>query len=151
MQTPQKNEERRRFRRLPAAELHVAWRSRKGLFGSYSPTRSHDFTREGLSITERADTFRTGERVELKLNLVMTASRITLERVVAEVVNQRALVDNAGMVRYGLAFDFAGNRLMRSQQIRAQLGRIEGILERSEKLRLRLQPLEHIRGLAEQV
>lgn len=151
METPSKNEERRRFRRLPAAELHVAWRPRKALFGGYTSTRSHDFTREGLSITEKADTFQIGDRVELKLQLTMKASSITLERMIAEVVNERSLAGDANMTRFGLAFDFTASRLMRSQQTHAQLGRIEGILERGEKLRLRLQPLEHIRGLAEQV
>lgn len=151
METSSKNQERRRFRRLPAAELHAAWRLRKALFGGYTPTRSHDFTREGLSITEKADTFKIGDRVELKLQLTMKASRISLERLIAEVVNERTLEGDASLTRFGLAFDFTGSRLMRSQQTRAQLGRIEGILERSEKLRLRLQPLENIRGLAEQV
>lgn len=151
METSSKNQERRRFRRLPAAELHAAWRPRKALFGGYTPTRSHDFTREGLSITEKADTFKIGDRVELKLQLTMKASRISLERLIAEVVNERTLEGDASLTRFGLAFDFTGSRLMRSQQTRAQLGRIEGILERSEKLRLRLQPLENIRGLAEQV
>ncbi|WP_148861493.1 PilZ domain-containing protein [Marinobacter fonticola] len=151
MQMPSKNKERRRFRRLPAAELRVAWRPRKGLFGSYSATESHDFTREGLSIIERSDCFEIGDRLELRLELWMEASTLSLERIQGEIVNRQTLPDAGSLSRFGIAFNFTGSRLMRSQQTRAQLGRIEGILERSEKLRLRLQPLEHIRGLAEQL
>lgn len=147
MMTPE-HDERRRFHRLPAAELKVAWRPRKGLFGRYQPTRGFDFTREGLSITEASGTLVPGDRVELRLELTMDADNLTIDRVVADVVNSR---ETDGQARLGLAFDFQANRLMRAEQTRAQLGRIEGILERSEKLRLRLQPLSHINELARQV
>lgn len=147
MRTPT-DDEKRRFQRLPAAELKVAWRPRKGLFGRYQPTRGYDFTREGLCITEPPGTLATGDRIELRLQLAMETDDIIIERIVAEVVNER---NQAGMSRLGLAFDFRANRLMRAEQTKAQLGRIEGILERSEKLRLRLQPLSMISGLADEI
>jgi hypothetical protein len=139
-------DERRRFRRLPAAELHVKWRPRKGLFGSFQPTNGYDFTRDGLSIIAPEGTFSTGDRVELRLELRMEAGSMNVDRLLAQVVNQRS---HDGPVLYGLAFDYAASRSMRSAEKRAQLGRIEGILERGEKLKLRLQPLQEINGLAE--
>lgn len=141
-----KTDERRRFRRLPAAELHVQWRPRKGLFGTFRNTTGHDFTRDGLSVLVPETTFTQGDMLELRLELRMEAGSVLVDRLLAQVVNQRQY---EGLVLYGLAFDYAASRAMRSEDKQARLGRIEGILERSEKLKLRLQPLDEIDGLAE--
>lgn len=139
-------QERRRLRRLPAAELHVEWRPRKGLFGRFRPAEGRDFTRAGLSVCLHGDDrLDVGDILELRIELKMEAGTLHLDRVVAVVRNIRDTGEDKPL--YGLEFDYNANRTMKSDQTRAQLGRIEGILERSEKLRLRIQPLQDIEGL----
>lgn len=140
------HQERRQLRRLPAAELNVQWRPRKGLFGRFRPASGQDFTRAGLSLClEGDDTLEVGDAIELRIELRMEAGTLTLDKVAASVRNIRETGN--GTPLYGLEFDYNANRTMKSEQTRAQLGRIEGILERSEKLRLRIQPLKEIEGL----
>ncbi|MDX1633184.1 MAG: PilZ domain-containing protein [Marinobacter sp.] len=138
--------ERRQLRRLPAAELKVQWRPRKGLFGRFRPADGQDFTRAGLSLyLDGDDRLEVGDAIELRIELHMEAGTLGLDKVAAVVRNIREVDD--GKPLYGLEFDYNANRTMKSEQTRAQLGRIEGILERSEKLRLRIQPLQDIEGL----
>ncbi len=135
--------ERRQLRRLPAAELNVSWRPRKGLFHRYRPAKGLDFTRNGLSLRlNPEDTLAPGDTVEMALELVMEAGTLSVGRVVAIVHNMRDQPGSGPL--YGVGFDFNANRLMRSDHLVAQLGRIEGILERSEKLKLKIQPLSDI-------
>ncbi len=140
------HQERRQLRRLPAAELNVQWRPRKGLFGRFRPAEGLDFTRSGLSVyLDGNDSLEVGDAIELRIELRMEAGTLALDKVVAVVRNIRDT--GQGKPLYGLEFDYSANRTMKSEQTRAQLGRIEGILERSEKLRLRIQPLKDIEGL----
>lgn len=142
----QNQEERRHIRRLPAAELNVEWRPRKGLFNRFQPAEGQDFTRNGLSVSlNSGESLEIGDPVELRIELVMEAGMLHLDRVAAVVRNIREM-DN-DKPRYGLEFDFGASRAMKSDQTRAQLGRMEGILERSEKLKLRIQPLQEIDSL----
>tara|TARA_R100000687_G_scaffold54780_1_gene43537 strand:+ start:73 stop:555 length:483 start_codon:yes stop_codon:yes gene_type:complete len=149
MQAPSTND-RRKFRRFPAAQLQVSWRIRKGFFTPYALAQSEDFTREGVSILVKRQAtgdsaLSKGTRVELRLVLEMATGDLVVERLVARVQNQRSIGD---ATLYGLMFDFAANRYMRSEHTKAQLGRIEGILDRTEKLRLRVQPLNAIPAFA---
>ncbi|TBW52174.1 PilZ domain-containing protein [Marinobacter halodurans] len=136
--------DRRRFRRLPATELNLAWRPRNRLFARYRNIQGHDFTREGVAVTAAADTFSEGDRIELQLELVMAGTNLTAQGVVAEVVN---VARQGHQARVGLAFDVPASRRFGASALRARLGRMEGILERSEKQWLRSQPLESITGL----
>lgn len=139
MPTPQ-HPERRKLRRMPAANLALEWRPRKGLFSRFQPAEGRDFTRNGLSIAVNSQTgIKEGDAVELRVELSMEAGTLGLEKLVAIVRNIRD--NNRGGSLMGLEFDFGASRTMKSEQTLAQLGRIEGILERSEKLRLRIQPL----------
>lgn len=144
--TEKNHQDRRQIRRLPAAELNVEWRPRKGLLNRFRPAIGRDFTRNGLSLSiDSDDSLKVDDAVELRIQLVMEAGNLQLDKVAARVKNIRD--PDSNRPQYGLAFDFDANRLMKSDQIKAQLGRIEGILERSEKLRLRVQPLEEIASL----
>ncbi|MDX1456449.1 MAG: hypothetical protein R3276_02610 [Marinobacter sp.] len=126
---------------MPAANLALEWRPRKGLFGRYRSATAFDFTREGLSIViDEPTELKEGDTLEIRIQLSMEAGALELDKVVANVRNVRARGKEEQVA--GLQFDFSANRTMKSEQLQAQLGRIEGILERSEKLRLRLQPLE---------
>lgn len=131
--------ERRQRRRMPAANLIVEWRPRKGLFNRYQPAEGMDFTRDGLSMkTDQAAKLSEGDSLELRAQLSMEAGTLGLDKIIATVRNIRNCGDDQPIL--GLEFDFNANRTMKSEQTLAQLGRIEGILERSEKLRLRIQP-----------
>jgi hypothetical protein len=142
----QKPRDRRQIRRLPAAELSVEWRPRKGLFNRFRPASGQDFTRNGLSLTiEANEALQINDEIELRIELLMEAGSLHLDKVAAVVRNIHE--PRSGRPHYGLAFDFDANRHMKSDEIKAQLGRIEGILERSEKLKLRIQPLEEIDSL----
>lgn len=142
----QDQHERRKLRRLPAAELKLEWRPRKGLFSRFRPADSRDFTRHGVSLTiDSNDSLEADDIVELRIVLLMEAGTLGLGKVVANVRNIRE--DENGQPLYGLEFDLSANRTMKSEQTKAQLGRIEGILERSEKLKLRIQPLDDIGAL----
>ncbi|WP_375176658.1 hypothetical protein [Marinobacter mobilis] len=133
--------ERRRLRRMPAATLALAWRPRKGLFNRYQPAEGRDFSRNGLSLlTNEPGAIREGDSLELQAMLSMEAGSLSLDSLIATVRNVRD--GGNGQQVLGLEFDFGASRAMKSEQTRVQLGRIEGILERSEKLRLRIQPLE---------
>ncbi|WP_166269659.1 PilZ domain-containing protein [Marinobacter caseinilyticus] len=137
--------ERRKLRRLPAAELKLEWRPRKGLFTRFQAADGRDFTRHGVSMTiNQEDSLQTGDRVEVNVQLLMEAGALGLDKLVATVRNVREDENNRPL--YGLEFELQANRAMKSDQTKAQLGRIEGILERSEKLKLRIQPIEDIRS-----
>ncbi|WP_166262297.1 hypothetical protein [Marinobacter salicampi] len=141
-----KPQERRKLRRLPAAELNLEWRLRKGLFSRFRPAEGRDFTRNGVSVVlDSSDSLNMGDAVELKVELIMEAGALSLEKAAAVVRNIRETAD--GQPLYGLEFDFTANRSMKSDHTRAQLGRMEGILKRSEKLQLRIQPLKDIDAL----
>lgn len=141
-------QERRQLRRLPAAELNVAWRPRKGLFNRYRPAEGLDFTRKGLSLRlNPEDSLAPGDTIEMTLELIMEAGSLSVDRVVGVVRNLREQPGSS--LLYGVGFDFEANRFMKSEHTAAQLGRIEGILERSEKLKLKIQPLADIDSLQE--
>lgn len=133
--------ERRRLRRMPAANLALAWRPRKGLFNRYQPGEGRDFSRHGLSLVTAGNTrLREGDSLELQAELSMEAGSLNLDRLIATVRNIRD--DAGGQQVLGLEFDFRASRTMKAEHTLVQLERIEGILERSEKLRQRIQPLK---------
>jgi len=132
--------DRRKLRRMPAANLALEWRPRKGLFGRFRPAAGFDFTRQGLSmVVNGQDELKEGDAVELRAQLAMEAGVLNLDKVIATVRNLRQSGQDQQVA--GLQFDFAASSARKSEQLQAQLDRIEGILERSEKLRLRIQPL----------
>ncbi|MDX1755161.1 MAG: hypothetical protein R3175_03790 [Marinobacter sp.] len=136
-----KHNERRTLRRMPAANLALEWRPRKGLFGRFRQASAFDFTRQGVSMVVDDQTrLKEGDSLELRAQLSMEAGELNVDKVIAEVRNLRRGEQDQRIA--GLRFDFSASRTMKSEQLLAQLGRIEGILERSEKLRLRMQPLE---------
>lgn len=130
--------ERRRLRRFPAAELSAQIKARRGLFGSWETVNADDFTRTGISFESVNLTLEKGDVVEVRLTLLLDMGEIKVDRLIAVVRNQHR--HGVGW-RYGLEFDYSASRHMKSLTTQAQLGRIEGILDRSEKLRRRL----HIR------
>lgn len=124
-------DDRRHLRRYPAAELEVRIRPRLQLFGQGEVVEAHDFTRSGLGITT-SRSLKEGQRLILDLNLRLDRGEIQQNRLVAVVQNARSDGDRW---RYGLRFDYNANRHMRALSTQARVGRIEGILDRIEKLK----------------
>ncbi|WP_158227233.1 PilZ domain-containing protein [Mangrovitalea sediminis] len=127
--------ERRRFRRFPAAELSVQVKTRRGLFGKWETVNPEDFTRTGLAFESTGMELEKGDVVEVRATLLLDMGDLKVDRLVAVVRN----LHRHGIARrYGLEFDYSASRHMKALTTQAQLGRIEGILDRSEKLRRRL-------------
>ena len=126
-------DERRHLRRFPAAELEVRLRPGRSWFRRGEVVDAADFTREGVAIvTSRS--LKEEQKVLVDLILRLDRGEIHQNRVVAVVSNHRPEGDKT---RYGLKFDFNANTTMRALDTQARLGRMEGILERIEKLKAR--------------
>ena len=128
-------DERRHLRRFPAAELEVQLKPGRSRLrrGRGETVEAADFTREGVAIITSRN-LRIGQKVLVDLILRLDRSEIHQHRLVAEVTNMRA---EGNSRRYGLKFDYRANTTMRALQTQARLGRMEGILERTEKMRAR--------------
>ncbi|TDT44359.1 hypothetical protein DES49_0461 [Halospina denitrificans] len=125
--------ERRHLCRFPAAELEVRLRPGRSRFRKGEVVEAADFTREGIAIfTTRS--LKSGRKVLVDLTLRLDRGEIHQNRLVAVVSNQRP---EGKQTRYGLRFDFRANGTMRALDTQARLGRMEGVLERIEKLKTR--------------
>ncbi len=133
MAAASQHDERRHLQRFPAAELRVRLRTGRGWLKKGERVPAHDFTRAGIGVTTD-EKLKPGQKVELDLVLKLDRGEIVQNRVAATVHNQRS---EGNLFRYGLAFDYTANRRMRSLHTQARLGRMEGILDRIEKLRAR--------------
>lgn len=133
--------DRRRLRRFPAAELEAWIKRRPGILGQWYPVKAYDFTRAGLSISME-ERIEVGENMILRLQLGLDMGSIRADRLVARVRNVRQLPE--GRFLHGVEFDFKANRHMRSIQTQSKLGRMEGILDRSDKLRKRMMSQEEL-------
>ncbi|MGM0451366.1 MAG: PilZ domain-containing protein [Pseudomonadota bacterium] len=126
-------DERRHLRRFPAAELEVQLRLGRTRLRRGETVEAADFTREGVAIITSRN-LRIGQKVLVDLVLRLDRSEIHQHRLVAMVSNVRAEGDRH---RYGLKFDYRANATMRALETQARLGRMEGILERIEKMKAR--------------
>ena len=126
-------EERRHLRRFPASELEVRLRPSRSWFRKGEVVEATDFTREGVAIIT-PHSLKSGQKVLVGLTLRLDRGEIHQNRLVAIVSNQRP---EGKQIRYGLRFDFRANGTMRALDTQARLGRMEGILERIDKLKAR--------------
>ncbi len=126
-------DERRHLRRYPAAELEVRVRPKRQWFGQGEVVEAHDFTRSGVGITS-SQKLKTGQRVQVDLILRLDRGEIHQSRLIAVVQNARS---DGEHWRCGLRFDYNANRHMKALSTQARVGRIEGILERIQKLKAR--------------
>ncbi len=126
-------DERRHLRRFPAAELEVRLRPGRTRLRRGETVEAADFTREGVAIITSRN-LRIGQKVLVDLVLRLDRSEIHQHRLVAVVSNMRA---EGNRQRYGLKFDYRANSTMRALETQARLGRMEGILERIEKMKAR--------------
>ncbi|MAL97204.1 hypothetical protein [Hydrocarboniclastica marina] len=135
------NTERRHLQRFPALELEAQMKPQKRVLGPWTDIEAFDFTRTGLSIAT-PQTLAPDDVVMLRLRLPLATGDLTAERLVAVVRNVQPQPDHT--FRYGVEFDFGASRHMKRMATSACLGRIEGILDRSEKLRNRLMSQQEL-------
>ncbi len=103
------------------------------LLAAWSTITCVDFNKEGMAFLADVD-LDIGETVLLSLHIHMSRSTLEAENVVA-VVRSRKTQDH--MNRFGVQFNFDANRIMRGIKLQSVLGRMEGIMDRSFKQRLR--------------
>ncbi len=126
--------EHRRCRRHPTVELKTEIKIKKGLFSEWVSVEPCDFNKRGIAIeTEHA--FQPEDSILLKVTLAMAMGDICVDKIEGIIKNR---VDSGPHPRYGVEFDYSASRHMKSIDTQSKLGRIEGILERSENLRLRM-------------
>ncbi len=134
--------ERRRCRRYPSAELRAEVKIKKGLFSEWVGVEPCDYNKRGIAI-ETEFSFEPEQAITLSVTLKMDMGDIRVEKVEGIIRNK---IESGPHPRYGIEFNYAANRHMKSAETQSQLGRIEGILERSENLRQRMneqQSLNH--------
>lgn len=132
--------DRRSCRRFPAAELQAKVKIKSGIFNSeWEDVRVADYNKKGISFVTNQD-FTEGQEVTFHITLVMEMGNIEVNNIKAVVQNRysETTQPELGANHIGTAFNYQANRHMKSLDIQSQLGRIEGILERSQNLRLKL-------------
>lgn len=127
--------ERRRFRRHPSVKLIASAKSKKGLFNPWVEVLPRDYSKRGMAI-ETQEAFEINQPITLSITLEMELGEIHVTKVEGVIKNK---IPSSPIPRYGVEFDYSANRHMKSVETQSQLGRIEGILERSENLRLRIE------------
>lgn len=130
--TIQKNDnERRRARRFPSAELKTKLKVKKGLFSDWIDVNTRDYSKLGIAIeTDRQ--LEIDQSATLAISLVVDMGEIILDKIEGKVRNKAKEGFNH---RYGIEFDLESKK---SAQIQEQLLRIESMLEKSTRLQERL-------------
>lgn len=131
----QSHSERRRYRRHPALELKAEVNIKKGFFGQRIEVAACDYSKRGMAI-ETEYSFKPEQPITLSIILKMTTGDMRIDKVEGIVKN---IMTSHPKPRYGIEFDYDANRHMKALETKSQLGRIEGILERSETLRLKTE------------
>lgn len=127
--------ERRRYRRHPALELKAEVKIKKGLFGQRIEVEACDYSKRGMAIETEYE-FKPEQSITLSIILKMVMGDIRIDKVEGIVKNK---ITSHPRPRYGIEFDYDANRHMKAIETKSKLGRIEGILERSENLRLKME------------
>ncbi len=132
--------DRRSCRRFPATELLARVKIKSGIFSQHwEDIHTADYNKKGLAfITNQL--FNEGQELTLQITLMMEMGNIQVNDVKAIVKNCAPENDmpEHGAYHVGTLFDYAASRHMKSLDTQSQLGRIEGILDRSLSLKLKL-------------
>lgn len=132
--------DRRSCRRFPATELKVELRNKTGVFScQWHEVYTVDYNKKGFAFVTH-EAYEEGQALVFRITLLMEMGTIEVDNVRAVTRNHYPEVEHTdhGNKRIGVAFDYQANRHMKSLDTQSNLGRIEGILERSENLRLKL-------------
>ena len=132
--------DRRSCRRFPAAELKAELKIKSGFFSTaLEEIHTVDYNKKGLAFVS-SKPFEENQSITLKITLVMEMGNISIDNIIAVVKNKFPEHEHQqhGDTRIGAAFDFESTRHMKSIDTQSPLGRIEGILERSQNLRMKM-------------
>lgn len=135
-----KADERRKCRRHPAIELNAEIKVKKGLFGEWVSVKACDYNKRGMSI-ETGLALQPEQAITLKVILKMDTGDIKVEKIEGFIKN---CIKAKPHPRYGVEFNYSANRHMKSLDTKSQLGRIEGIMERSESLRQKIDEQQNM-------
>lgn len=132
--------DRRSCRRFPATELLAKVKIKSGIFSQqWEDIHTADYNKKGLAFITN-QTFSEGQELTLQITLMMEMGSIQVNDVKAIVKNSAPETDmpENGAYHVGTSFNYTANRHMKSLDTQSQLGRIEGILDRSLNLKLKL-------------
>ncbi len=129
--------EKRRERRVPAANLTAQMHSKQGLFSNRPILEVLDFNLLGLSLALPSEP-ELGSKLSLSLILNMDMGELKINQLDAKIVNKVKLERDDSSWRVGLVF------LKQSKQSGdnfSQLTRIKVMLEKNDAIRQRLKAL----------
>jgi hypothetical protein len=126
--------DKRRERRVPAANLTAQIKVKKGLFSDWVDLNVLDFNLLGLALALPSEP-ELGNKLSLKLALKMDMGDLKLNQIEAKIVNKMKIAGDDSMWRVGVVFS---NSSKNSGDNLAQLTRIKDMLERNEAIKQRL-------------
>lgn len=129
-----KPQEKRRERRVPAANLSAQIKVKKGLFSDWVDLNVLDFNLLGLALALPSEP-ELGSKISMRLILDMDMGDIKLNQIEGKVVNKMKLGDSDNLWRVGLVFS---NSSKTSGDNLSQLTRIKDMLERNEAIKQRI-------------
>lgn len=127
--------ERRKNRRLPAANLTAQLKTKQGLFTTWTDLEVSDFSLFGVALVLPSEP-ELGRKITLKLLLTMDMGDIGINQIEAKIVNK--LVREDGNWRVGLIFS---SQSKQSEETKTQLKRFQEILEKNEAIVGRLSEI----------
>ena len=127
-------QEKRRERRVPAANLKAQIKIKKGLFSNWLDLNVLDFNHLGLAL-ELPSEPELGSKLSLRLLLNMDMGELKLNQIDAKIVNKMRVKGSESSWRVGLVFS---NQSKHSGDNLSQLTRIKDMLERNEAIKQRL-------------
>lgn len=128
-------QERRRYRRYPAAELKAQVKAKKGLFGKdWLEVEVSDFSEQGIALMMDEQPV-LDQALTLKLRLEMDMGDIKIDKIQAQPKNK---VTTGGRWRLGLEF-ITDKSETKQEDVQKQLARIKSILEKNSALNERLK------------
>jgi hypothetical protein len=130
-------QEKRKQRRLPAANVKAHLKSKQGLFSTWLELDVVDFNLSGISLKLPSEP-ELGSKLSLRLLLEMDTGDIKVNQLEAKVVNKVNTIGD-GIWRVGLIFT---SQTKQSQDTMKQLGRIKLIIERNTAIIERMKRSE---------
>ena len=129
--------EKRRERRVPAANLTAQMHGKQGLFSNRPTLEVLDFNLLGLSLALPSEP-ELGSKLSLSLILNMDMGELKINQLDAKIVNKVKLERDDSSWRVGLVFS---KQSKQSGDNFSQLTRIKVMLEKNDAIRQRLKAL----------
>ena len=127
--------DKRRERRLPAANFCAQIKVKQGLFSSWIDMNVLDFNLLGMSLALPSEP-ELGSKLSLRLVLNVDMGKFKVNQIEAKIVNKVMMDRENSTWRVGLVFSTQSKQ---SGDTLNQMGRIKEMLERNEAISQRLQ------------